>query len=273
MTKSEALDKELHDQYAREDGNNTICLHDRGARSKRQPLDNSRKEERDPLWNEIIEDDSHFSYPRIHLLMHFHNHILLFGHLPMYSTKIGESSHRTRIKKGYSHSNRNDYVNQILGYYGRHQGMHMRQENLRALLQDEKAYDDEVRPMLVPPVRETLPKAPLRLLRARQSGMQVVSDIQERYSRLTRDIDLCKLLTSYSRLSLSVEQRLAEDTEQLLSLPAELFNQVEVLVPSFDNPCELDIHHIRCAVSFRQQDRRHEWAWIKAGDESQFGAL
>ena len=205
--------------------------------------------------------------------MHFHDHILLFGNLPMCSTEIGESAHRTQMKKRYSVSNWNDYVNQILGYYGRHQAMHILQENLRALLLDEKAYNDEVRALLGPSARETPQKALLRGLWARQSGIQVVSDVQERYSRLTRDIDLCKLLTSYSRLSLSVEQRLPEDTEQLLSLPPELFNQLEVPVRSLDNPREHDILHICCAVSFRQQGHRHDWAWIKAGDETQFGAL
>ena len=58
-----------------------------------------------------------------------------------------------------------------------------------------------------------------------------------------RNTDLCELLASYSRLSLSVEQRLSEVPE-LLSLPAKLFNQLEVLVPSFNNPREHDIHHV-----------------------------
>ena len=102
---------------------------------------------------------------------------------------------------------------------------------------------------------------------------QVMSDVHERYSQLTRNIDLGKLLTSFSRLKLSVEQRLPEATEQFLSLPPELFNQLQVPVPSFDNPREHDINHIRCAVSFRQQCCQHDWAWIKEGDEMQFGAL
>ena len=75
-----------------------------------------------------------------------------------------------------------------------------------------------------------------------------------------RGLDLCKLLISYSRLTLPLEQRLPNDNEKLLSLPAEIFNQLEVLVPAFNDPHERNIHHIRCADSFHQLGRRYDWA-------------
>ena len=64
--KSDSLDKELRDQYAREDANNNIRLHDAGTKSKRHRLENVRKEESDTLRNEIIDDDSHFNFPKVH---------------------------------------------------------------------------------------------------------------------------------------------------------------------------------------------------------------
>ena len=102
--KSEGLDKGLRNQYAQEEANNTNRLHDVGMRSKRQQLDSSRKEEPDALQNEIIEDDSHFNYPKMYLLIHFHNHNRLFGNLLMYSTKIQPDSTLVRETLGNEHA-------------------------------------------------------------------------------------------------------------------------------------------------------------------------
>ena len=271
--KAEALDKQLREQHAEEDANDTSLRRGSSAKSKRQRLDIARKEERDAQRVQIMERESHFHYPKMHLVTHFHEHILRFGNLPMYSTEIGESSHRTQIKEGYCHSNRNDYVCQILGYYGRHHAMHIRQENLRALLVDKETYGDDLRRVLGSPAKAALQIPPLRHLRARRRRGLVLGDVQRTLSRLNRDLDLCKLLVSYSRSSLPIEQQLPQDYEQLLNLPAETFNQLEVPVPAFNDPHEYDIHHIRCVDSFRHQGRRHDWVWIKAGEENQFGAL
>ena len=101
-----------------------------------------------------MERESHFYYPKMHLVTHFHQHILPFGNLPMYSTEIGESSHRTQIKEGYCHCNRNDYVCQILGFNGRQHALHIRQENLRALLIDKETYGDDLRRVLGSPAKQ-----------------------------------------------------------------------------------------------------------------------
>ena len=278
--KADALDKRLQNLYAQEDTNNTSLHTSSNTGPKRRRLEVTRREERDAQRQEIMESDSHFNYPKMHLLMHFHEHILRFGNLPMYSTEIGESSHRTQIKEGYRHSNRNDYVSQILGYYGRHQAMHIRQENLRALLHDRcssdgdlRTQDSDLRATLGVPTNATGQERSLRRLRGRKTGSHVVGDVQRRLFQFIPDLDLCKFLVSYSRLNLPVEHQLPNDREQIFNLPAELFNQLEVPVPSFNNHSENDIHHIRCVNSFRQQGRRHDWAWIKTGDESQFGAL
>ena len=275
--KADAQDKQLREQYAKDDANDISLWRGSSAKSKRQRLDIARKEERDARRVEIMEKESHFNYPKMHLVTHFHEHILRFGNLPIYSTEIGESSHRTQIKEGYYHSNRNNYVHQILGYYGRHHAMHMRQENLRALMGDKETDDDDddddLRIVLGSPGNATRQDPPLRHLRARQRGVRVVGDVHGRLSRFNRDLDLCKLLISYSRLSLPTSQQLPQDNEQLLNLPAEIFNQLEVPVPAFNDPHEREIHHIRCVDSFRHQGRRHDWVSIKAGEESQFGAL
>ena len=127
--------------------------------------------------------------------------------------------------------------------------------------------------MLGAPSNATGQEQSLRRLRARQRSANVVGDVQARLSQFIPELNLCKLLRNYNHLSLSVERKLPDDNEQLLDLPVEFFNQLEVPVPAFDDPQERIVHHIRCVDSFRHQGRRHDWVWIKAGDENQFGAL
>ena len=105
--KAEAHDKQLKDQYAEEDASISFG---RGStsKSKRQRLETSRKEERDTQRAEIMQSESNFNYPKMDLMTHFRDHIQQFSNLPIYSTEIGESSHRTQIKEGYYHSNRNN---------------------------------------------------------------------------------------------------------------------------------------------------------------------
>ena len=270
--KADAWDKKLQTQYAQEDASDP--LH-RGSktRQKKQRLDEIRKNERNIQRQEIMESDTHFNYPKMHLLTHFHEHVIRFGNLPMYSTEIGEYSHRTQIKEGYRHSNRNDYINQILGYYGRQQAMHTRQENLRALSHHKLAQNSDLRAILALPANATPQERILRHLRAREHGGHVVEDVQRRLSRFIQGLDLCQLLVTYSLLNVPIEHQIPSNKDQLLNLPAELFNQLEVPVPSFNNYRERDIHHIRCVDSFRHQGGRHDWVWVKAGDETQFGAL
>ena len=102
--------------------------------------------------------------PMANLAMHFHDHVIRFGNLPMYSTEIGESSHRSQIKEGYHHSNRNNYVNQILGYYGRHQALHMRQENLKTLLHENEILDNDLLVIVSTPTKEKHHSPPRRHL-------------------------------------------------------------------------------------------------------------
>lgn len=200
-----------------------------------------------------MKSDMHFNYPKMHLLTHFHEHVIRFGNPPMYFTEIGENSHRTQIKEGYRHSNRNDCINQILGYYGRQQAMHTHQENLRALSHHKLAENSDLRAILALPANVTPQERILQHLRAREQGGHVVEDVQRRLSRFIQGLDLCQLLVTYSLLNVPIEHQISSNKEQLLNLPAELCNQLEVLVPSFTKYRERDIHHIRCVDSFLHQ--------------------
>lgn len=202
-----AVDKKLLERFEQEDYNsgrgrgNGFSSRRRTTAAQRK-LEVTRKKERERARIAIIESESHFNYPKMHLLTHFREHIVQFGNIPMYSTEIGESSHRTQIKEGYRHSNRNDYVHQILAHYGRHQAFHMQIENLRALTQGGK--DNEDLANVLGPGPEAGKSIGLRRLRGRHRGNRTLAGILE----LFRDVDLLQLLETYSRLNLAADRQL-----------------------------------------------------------------
>ena len=98
MKKVTAGDKTLLERFEQEDYNSGRGRWN-GSSSRRRmtaaqrKLEVTRKKERERARIAIIESESHFNYPKMHLLTHFREHIVQFGNIPMYSTEIGESSH------------------------------------------------------------------------------------------------------------------------------------------------------------------------------------
>ena len=89
-------------------------------------------------WNRWIEaechriqgESSHFNFPKIHMLLHFHRQIERFGHLRQWDSNTGELTHKEQIKDGYKHSNKTgDYNLQILNYYLKKDAFAMRELN------------------------------------------------------------------------------------------------------------------------------------------------
>ena len=76
-----------------------------------------------------------FNFVKIHLLSHFGEHVQLFGNIQMYSTKSGETSHKTMIKEGYRRSNRNNASHQILRTYARLDSFKIHEMNVGASIQ------------------------------------------------------------------------------------------------------------------------------------------
>jgi len=76
---------------------------------RRRMRDDNRQEENDRC-PDYVGGESHFNFIKMHLLSHFCDHIRQFGNIPMYSTDIGELTHKTQIKDGWRQSNKNDAV-------------------------------------------------------------------------------------------------------------------------------------------------------------------
>ena len=63
--------------------------------------------------------DVDLNFGKIRLVSHFGDHIPRFGNIQMYSTKAGETSHKTIFKEGYRWSNKNEESYQTLRSYDR----------------------------------------------------------------------------------------------------------------------------------------------------------
>ena len=100
--------KALHAQAEREDQElrERIANADRtagaagSAPNRRRRMDEAQIP-RTIQWAELIQQESHFNFIKMHYLNHFLQHVRLFGSLPMYFTDIGELAHNEQITEGY----------------------------------------------------------------------------------------------------------------------------------------------------------------------------
>jgi hypothetical protein len=105
------------------------------ASSKRRAATENRQELLDAM-EEIYQAESHFNFIKMHLLNHFRENVEKYGSLPMYSTEVGEASHRKQIKDGWQHSNHVNASMQILTYFARRHAIHLRKLNLLQLARE-----------------------------------------------------------------------------------------------------------------------------------------
>ena len=84
------------------------------APSKRRRVCDEDREKENDRRMDLIHSESHFNFIKMHLLIHFRDHIRQFGNIPMYSTEYGELAHKEQIKDPWRPSNKNDVARQIL---------------------------------------------------------------------------------------------------------------------------------------------------------------
>ena len=86
------------------------------------------------------EDEMHFNFVKMHLLIHYIIHIIRLGAIPFSSTNMGELAHKQQIKNGYRSSNRqHHFEQQILVHHSRRTAMDMRLQTVK--LQKKEGYN------------------------------------------------------------------------------------------------------------------------------------
>jgi len=67
------------------------------------------KEEKAYLVNQALMEDSHFNFPKMHLIMHWADQFSRYGSLPQFSTEICQTSHKV-FKQAYRRINYLDSI-------------------------------------------------------------------------------------------------------------------------------------------------------------------
>jgi len=200
---------------------------------RRRIRDDDRNEENELRMDMIqVNAESHFNFVKMHLLNHFCDHIRQFGNIPMYSTEIGELTHKTQIKEGWRQSNKNDAARQIVHSYGHQHAIRTRLLNLESLQHRGEGLTAEVLKNLDRTTHTvSQPVICRRIMKGRQDDVSNL-DYFSRISGVSLDI-IYRELIRYSRDNLPIDHCLPEDHAILRSLPVELLTQLEIPVLAF----------------------------------------
>ena len=69
------------------------------------PIRDDDREEENDQHMDLIHSESNFNFVKIHLISDFHDHIYMFGNIPIDSTEYGELAHMEQIKDRWRRSN------------------------------------------------------------------------------------------------------------------------------------------------------------------------
>jgi len=100
-----------------------------GYKRLRADKTGSRADANANITNADLEQQAHFNFPKMHLLLHYMEQIKEYGELVQYSTEVSESMHAT-FKDAYRRSNHNDAAQQIIETYTRKHLFDMHERNL-----------------------------------------------------------------------------------------------------------------------------------------------
>jgi len=95
----------MANQHANEARHNTAARRHRQVDQERLKRANQRADS--------IRHENHFNSIKMHYKIHFASHVMHFGSISMYSTEIGELTHKEQIKDSYRRSNKNQAPWQI----------------------------------------------------------------------------------------------------------------------------------------------------------------
>ena len=179
------------------------------APSNRRRVRDVDREEENNQRMDLIQSESHFNCIKMHLVIHFGDHIRQFGNIPMYSTEYGELAHKEQIKDPCRCSNKNDVAQQMLQGYGRRHGIRMRLLTLESLRRHGADLDTHVLELLDTTNTVLAPVPRGRHLKGRRDD---VSDVQDfcRVLRISCE-SVYREWIQYSRHNLPNERRLPQD--------------------------------------------------------------
>ena len=219
---------------------------------------------------DLIRQQNHFNFIKMHYLSHFSSHVLRFGSISMYSTEIGELAHKDQIKEGYRQSNKNEASRQILSQYGRQHALGMRLQTLDVLWKTENVIAIEGS------WRETAAASHSTSRRILKGRMKNISTLTELCRNCNIDYgDIMEEMLRFTKQTVADDHPLPPDPTELGLLPVEQFTHLEIPVADFQETDVFQIHraHSTGTKAFRSGGPRNDWVWIQAGGEDSYEDL
>ena len=203
--------------------------------------------EHELLKKDILEEGSHWNFPKMHMLTHYAEQIPKYGQLVQYSTEVGEAYHKP-LKDAYRRSNHVNATPQILNTHERDHAFAMREMNIAAL---------------------NAQKEPDRLIEQsslRLQGHQPIVDIDQ----LSKDyglpdirIQLLRYFQQNHPLLYNYDQNSpSADYFSIFSAPCEPFFSLHLTLPSFQDETIDHICRATGTCKFRGSNPRADWIWI-----------
>ena len=151
-------------------------INQRVAPSTRRRVSDEDREEENDRRKDLIHSESHFNFIKMHLLIHFGDHICQFGNIPMYSMEYAELAHKEQIKDPWRRSNKHDMARQILHSYSRRHEIRMRLLTMETLRRQGADLDIDVLEHLDTTSTVLAPVPRGRLLKQRRGDVSDVLD-------------------------------------------------------------------------------------------------
>jgi Plavaka transposase len=209
-------------------------------------------------WNQFIdsevkrmlEEEAHFNFPKIHMMLHFHRQVQRFGVLRQWDTNTSEMAHKEQIKEGFRHSNRTGNVPlQILNHYLKQDAFAMRRLNYDPIKRFDDALYRENDPQLFSPQRTT--------------GKNRIATVESllNHANITGFYDALQ--------GFVVRQDLMTDDmhnkDFFMMLPASLYHGLQVHRQKHGTG-EWEALKLRCTIDGKwySGDPRRDWVWYRA---------
>lgn len=261
---------------------------------KKRRLQADQRFELEEAVSEVYRENSHFNFPKIHLMSHFSEHVRRFGSIPQYSTEAGESAHRDQIKAPYRHTNKVDPMLQILTNYNRSHIFAMNEQNLVQIAREGCCTAEMMDVLnLLPPKARRIVNASHREYEDPPENAEICptsipyfSDQDQCTKRFVASKDqstlVCNLALPEGSLPLGdyIKQYYRRELgatrcPDVRQWQVTVFRTLHIPVHSLGLGDESTTHIIRATAGqdFRKRGARSDWAWCKFGAEDQYGSL
>lgn len=210
--------------------------------------------------DKVLEEDSHFNFPKIHMLLHVVQSVRMFGTLGQHNSNISETAHK-ESKEGFRRSNRTgEWTQQILNRSARREAFALRQNWLAWY--NNRQHPPEPHPF--PPVIQEGIKPPPPLLVGLRKPTEKRGDTPIR--TMYEVIESAAVPGFKEAFKVYVEAALNQRFQDNIHLraPASLFHGIQLYTPLLSNG-GWGRQKIRCSPNrdWYNAGERGDWAWIQ----------